>query len=165
MESRVSRTASLVERARPEEKAILARTVSTSAPAPLVCPSVRGVLLAPDLATRRGFAVSAAEALSGAAGAAFSPGRATGAEGTVLARKLFVTETDLNADGFFTMEFVRTWSASRFDWSTLPGRLMSVSEPPLASATACESAAEWSLELPLLRGCDAPECLLSTCCY
>jgi hypothetical protein len=73
------------------------------------------VLLPPDLATRRGFAVSTAEALAGAAGAAFSPGRGTGVEETDLARKLFVTDTDLNADCFFTVEFVRTCPAARFD--------------------------------------------------
>jgi hypothetical protein len=59
--------------------------------------------------------MSSAEALGGAEGAAFSPGRATGADGTVLARKLFVTDTDLKAEGLFTDEFVRTWLASRFD--------------------------------------------------
>ncbi|KAH8640780.1 hypothetical protein IG631_03721 [Alternaria alternata] len=79
---------------------------SGPAPAPLVCPSARGVLPAPDLATRRGFAVRT-DVLGGAAGAAFSPGRAAGVEGTVLARKLLVTDTDLNGC-FFAVELVRT---------------------------------------------------------
>jgi hypothetical protein len=88
--------------------------------------------------------VSTVAAAAGAVGAAFSPGRAVGAD-TEDFRKLFVTETDLKVAGFF-IEFVRTWFGSRFDWSTLPGRLMSVSEPPLASAIAC------SPESPLRKG-------------
>lgn len=112
-------------------------------PAPLTFPSVRGALPVPSLATRRGFAVSTAAEAEGAAGAAFSPGRVVGVETTDFARKFFVTETDLKVDGFF-IEFVRTWPASRFDWSTLPGRLMSVSEPPLASAMACSPESPFS---------------------
>jgi hypothetical protein len=113
-------------------------------PAPLTFPSARGALPEPDLATRRGFAVRTVAEVAGAASAALSPGRAAGVV-TADFRKFFVTETDLNVDGFF-IELLRTWFASRFDWSTLPGRLMSVSEPPLASAMAC------SPESPLRYG-------------
>jgi hypothetical protein len=52
------------------------------------------------------------------------------------ARKFFVTETDLKAAGFLSEELVRKWLPGCFVGSTLPGRLMSVSEPPLASPTA-----------------------------
>lgn len=120
----------------------------------------------PDLATRRGFAVSNDEALGCTAGAALSPGRATGVETADLARKFLVTDTDLKVEGFFTDELVRIWPASCFNGSTLPGRLMSVSEPPLASATAWDSVAECSPESPLARGsrfscADALDCLCS----
>jgi hypothetical protein len=108
--------------------------------------------------------VSTIAAVAGAVGAALSPGRAVGVD-TEDFKKFFVTETDLNVDGFF-IEFVRTWFGSRFDWSTLPGRLMSVSEPPLASAMAC------SPESPLRKGfsgswSDALPCfwLLVVCVY
>ena len=118
----------------------LFHTLLASGPelAPLTLPKVRGALPVPDLATRRGLAVRAVAAVVGASGAAFSPGRAAGAA-TADLRKFFVTDTDLKVEGFF-IEFVRTWLASRFDWSTLPGRLMSVSEPPLASAMATSPA-------------------------
>jgi hypothetical protein len=114
-------------------------------PAPLIFPRVRGALPVPDLATSRGFAMSREAVEVGAAGVAFSPGRAVGVDTADFARKFFVTETDLKVEGFF-MEFVRTCFASCFDGSTLPGRLMSVSEPPLASAMAN------SPESPLRKG-------------
>lgn len=111
----------------------------------------RGTLLAPDFATRRGFAVCRVEAVVGPAGAGFSPGRAMGVDTADFARKFFVTETDLNEAGFLT-ELVRRWPSGLLAWSTLPGRLISVSEPPLASPTACcDSAVECSPASPFAR--------------
>lgn len=120
-------------------------------PAPLSCPIVRGAFAVPDLATRRGFAVSRDEVGGCTAGAAFRPGDADGVDAADFARKLFVTDTDLKAAGFF-VELVRTWLASCFEGSTLPGRLMSVSEPLTASPlTADDSAPESSAESPFGR--------------
>jgi hypothetical protein len=105
----------------------------------------------PDLATRRGFAVSKDEVGGCTAGAAFRPGEADGVDAADFAKKLFVTDTDLKAAGFF-VELVRTWLASCFEGSTLPGRLMSVSEPLTASPlTADDSAPESSAESPFGR--------------
>lgn len=132
-------------------------------PAPFIFPKARGALALPDLATSRGLAVCKSEALGCTAGAAFSPGRATGVDTADFARKFLVMLTDLNVDGFL-VELARTWPAASLDGSTLPGRLMSVSEPPLASPGACcDSAAECSPESPLSRvslaseGCCSPE--------
>jgi hypothetical protein len=118
-------------------------------PVPFIFPRARGAFAVPDLATRRGFAVNKAEVGGCTAGAALRPGDAAGVEAADFARKFFVTETDLKADGFFS-ELVRVLPESCFDGSTLPGRLMSVSEPPLASPLTCrDSAPDCSPESPL----------------
>lgn len=105
-------------------------------PAPLSFPKVRGVLEPPDLATRRGRAVCNVEIAGVADAGALSPGRAAGVETADLAKKLFVTDTDLKATGFFSEELLRRCPPSCLVGSTLPGRLMSVSDPPLASPVA-----------------------------
>jgi hypothetical protein len=71
--------------------------------------------------------------------AAFSPGREDGIGVADLAKKLFVTDTDLNDTGFFIEFDLKCPSGRSLVWSTLPGRLISVSEPPL---TATSSDAE-----------------------
>lgn len=124
---------------------------SGPAPAPFIFPSVRGAFVVPDLATRRGFAVNNDDVAGCTAGAALRPGDAAGVEAADFARKLFVTETDLKAAGFF-IELVRTCPISCFDGSTLPGRLMSVSEPLTASPLTCrDSAPECSPESPFCK--------------
>ena len=107
-------------------------------PTPFALANVRETFIPlPDLATNRGFAVWRAEASVCPDGVALSPGRTTGVEATDLARKFLVTETDLNEEGFL-IEFDRKCPAGlSFEVSTLPGRLISVSDPPLASPSAC----------------------------
>lgn len=105
-------------------------------PAPLSFPSVRGVLLPPDFATRRGRAVCTVDAATELDKGILSPGRGTGAATADFARKFFVTDTDLNAAGFLTVELVRKCAPGGLVGSTLPGRLMSVSDPTLPSPIA-----------------------------
>ena len=120
-------------------------------PAPFIFPSARGVFAAPVLATRRGFAVNTDDVGGCTAGAGFRPGEAEGVEAADFARKLFVTETDLKAVGFFR-ELVRALLASCFKGSTLPGRLISVSEPLTASPlTGADSAPDCSAESPFCK--------------
>jgi hypothetical protein len=99
----------------------------------------------PDFATNRGFAVRSVGPLVCPAEATFAPGPGLGVETADFAKKFFVTETDLNDAGFFN-EFDRKCPVARsFVGSTLPGRLISVSEPPLA---ATSSDADCSPESP-----------------
>jgi hypothetical protein len=108
----------------------------------------------PDFATRRGFWVGCVDEIACPGVVGFKPGLAAGVETADLARKFFVTDTDLKGACFFTTEFDRKCPAGlSFPGSTLPGRLMSVSEPPLASPRAwcakVSSGAECSAESPL----------------
>jgi hypothetical protein len=132
-------------------------------PAPFIFPKVRGAFAAPDLATSRGFAVKMEEVGGCTAGAAFRPGEADGVDAADLARKLFVTETDLKAAGFF-VEFVRAVPASCLKGSTLPGRLMSVSEPLTASPLTCDdSTPDCSPESPFCCASFVSFCVAVVC--
>jgi hypothetical protein len=65
----------------------------------------------------------------------FSPGRTLDSGTLALARKFFVTDTDLKLVGFLT-EFVRACPRPSSFPDTPSGLLVSVSDPPLASASA-----------------------------
>lgn len=82
---------------------------SGPAPAPFVLVNEERDMLPsplPDLATKRGFAISMVEAFVCPAGVPLSPGRTDGTETADFAKKFFVTETDLKEAGFLT-EFDR----------------------------------------------------------